>query len=98
MMSNSSPANAELAIVLPLGVAANQLLKVEADLRLLGAKAALCAQERGETGIVAQVAARLEQINETLEAIRALIAQMETDLQPKTAGAAFRHRREDRDD
>ena len=97
-MSNSSAANVELALALPLGVAANQLLKVEADLRLLSAKAALYAQDRGAAGLVSQVAARLEQISETLEAIRSLIAEMETDLQPKSAGAASRHRRDDRDD
>ena len=97
-MSNSSAANVELAIVLPLGVVANQLLKVEADLRFLSAKAGLHAQDRGAAGLASQVAARLEQINETLEAIRALIADMETDLQPKSAGAASRQRRDDRDD
>jgi hypothetical protein len=97
-MSNSSAANVELAIVLPLGVVANQLLKMEADLRFLSAKAGLSGEERGAAGLVSQVAARLEQINETLEAIRALIAQMESDLQPKSAAAASRRRRDDRDD
>jgi hypothetical protein len=97
-MSNSSAPNLELALALPLGVVANQLLKVEADLRLLSAKAALYAQDRGEAGLVSQLAARLEQINETLEAIRSLIAEMETDLQPKSASAASRDRRDDRDD
>lgn len=97
-MNESSTANVELALALPLGVVANQLLKVEADLRFLSAKAALYAPDRGGFGLVSQVAARLEQINETLEAIRSLIAAMETDLQPKSAGAASRRRRDDRDD
>jgi hypothetical protein len=44
-MSHPSPANFELSIVLPLGVVANQLMKVEADLRFLNAKTTAYAGE-----------------------------------------------------
>jgi hypothetical protein len=54
-------------------------------------------RDRGDAGRTAQVVARLEQINETLEAIRALIADIEQELQPNPARAAAR-RRDDRDD
>ena len=38
-MTEPSPANLELAIALPLGVVANQLTRIEADLRFLSMKA-----------------------------------------------------------
>lgn len=91
------PETIELAIALPLGVVANQLKRVESDLRFLSAKASAQPQDRGDANLAAQVAARLEQINETLESIRALLADIESDLQPKPARAAAR-RRDDRDD
>jgi hypothetical protein len=97
-MNNSSAANVELAIALPLGVVANQLMRVETDLRLLGAKTSIHAQDHENAGLLSQIAARLEKINETLEAIRGLIAEIETDLQPRSTSAASRHRRDDRDD
>ena len=87
----------ELAIVLPLGAVATQLMRVESDLRLLGARVSADPPDRDTGGRYAQVAARLEQINETLEAIRRLIADIERDLQPDPAPASAR-RREDRDD
>jgi len=72
-MSDPSPANFELSIVLPLGVIANQLLKVEADLRFLNAKTATYASERPSGAMAGQVTARLERINEALEVIRGLV-------------------------
>jgi len=75
--------------VLPLGVVANQLMKVEADLRFLNAKRAAYASEGPGGEAAAQVAARLERINETLEAIRVLVLEIETDMRPA---------RSDRDD
>jgi hypothetical protein len=81
-MRDSSRANFELSIVLPLGVVANQLMKVEADLRFLNAKRATYASEGLGREAAAQVAARLERINEALEAIRALVVDIETDVQP----------------
>jgi hypothetical protein len=97
-MTETSSANFELAIVLPLGVAANQLLKVEADLRLLNAKTTRHPARRESAGLESQLAARLEKINETLETIRALVADIEADLQPNAASPATRPPREDRDD
>jgi hypothetical protein len=90
------PTSLELAIDLPLGVVANQLRKVESDLRFLSAKSATHGDNRGNGNPASQVAARLEQINETLESIRALLADIERDLQPKSASAG--RRRDDRDD
>jgi hypothetical protein len=86
----------EWALALPLGVVANQLRKIEADLRLLSAKAGIDSREHA--GASSQIAARLENINETLETIRGLIGDIERDLQPPSAQAAARRRRDDRDD
>jgi hypothetical protein len=96
-MSDRPPTSIELALALPLGAVANQLMRVESDLRFLSAKTFADPQDRGDAGRAAQVAARLEQINETLEAIRALIADIEQELQPNPPRAAAR-RRDDRDD
>ena len=97
-MTETSAANFELAIVLPLGVAANQLLKVEADLRLLNAKTTLYLARRESAGLGSQVAAHLEKIDATLDTIRALLADIEADLQPKAASPATRPPSEHRDD
>jgi hypothetical protein len=93
-MSDSS-ANFELAVILPLGVVANQLMKVESELRFLNAKISRFGQERGNAG--REAAARLEKMSEALDAIRQLIADIQTDLQPRGAGVASR-KRTDRDD
>jgi hypothetical protein len=97
-MSDPLPVNVELSIVLPLGVVANQLMKVEADLRFLNAKTSAYASRRlgGETA--GQVAARLEKINEALEVIRGLVADIETDTQPRPAGTKSLKARADRED
>jgi hypothetical protein len=97
-MSATSPANFELSIVLPLGVIANQLMKVEADLRFLNARTSGGAGELLGSAVGAQVAARLEKIHEALEAIRALLADIETDIQPPAAGTKALKPRTDRDD
>jgi hydroxymethylpyrimidine/phosphomethylpyrimidine kinase len=96
-VNDRSASSVELAIALPLGVVANQLKRVESDLRFLSAKTAVLPQDRDSADMVKQVAARLEQINEALDSIRALIVDIERDLQPKTANAVGR-RRDDRDD
>jgi hypothetical protein len=97
-MSDPSPVNFELSIVLPLGVIANQLMKVEADLRFLNAKTSA----RGSRGLggdlAGQVAGRLEKIHELLEAIRALVADIEMDIQPRSASPRSLKARADRDD
>jgi hypothetical protein len=97
-MNDPSPANFELSIVLPLGVIANQLLKVEVDLRFLNAKTSTYASERPGGAMAGQVTARLERINEALEVIRGLVADIEKDMQPKSANARSPAARKDRDD
>jgi hypothetical protein len=97
-MSEPSPANFVLSIVLPLGVVANQLMKVEADLRSLNAKTSAHAIERPGRDEAGQVAARLEQIGEALEVIRALVLDIEREFYPKSARAGSRGGRTDEDD
>ncbi|MEP6549289.1 MAG: hypothetical protein ABJD53_17655 [Gammaproteobacteria bacterium] len=87
-MTESSAANLELALVLPLGVVANQLLRIEADLRFLNMKALLIAKERERGTVGAQISVRLEQINEALDLIRRLTSDIETDMLPKSATVA----------
>lgn len=97
-MSDPSPANFELSILLPLGVIANQLMRVEADLRFLNARTSPDAGELPGAGMAGQAAARLEKINETLETIRGLVLDIETDIQPRAANAKRLKARTDRDD
>ena len=97
-MSDTSPLNVELSIVLPLGVIANQLMKVEADLRFLNAKTSAYAGERPGGDMAGQVAVRLEKINETLEVIRGLVSDIELDIQPRSASSRSAKARTDRDD
>jgi hypothetical protein len=92
------PANFELSIVLPLGVVANQLLKVEADLRFLNAKISGYAGEGPAGSVAGQAAAQLEKIHEALELIRGLVSDIETDIQPSSANARPHKARIDRDD
>jgi hypothetical protein len=76
-MKEPSPASMQLAIVLPLGVVANQLTKIEADLRFLSMKVSACAVERDNGELAAKVSGALERINEALDRIRGLVAGME---------------------
>jgi hypothetical protein len=96
-MGRSSP-SFELAVVLPLGVAANQLRKVESDLRFLSAKISRYGQEHGNAR--GEAAAKLETMNEAIDAIRRLIADIQADIQPDSQRAAepSRHSRADRED
>jgi hypothetical protein len=87
----------ELSISLPLGAVANQLKRAESELRFLSAKTAAGMEQRGNRDALQPLAARLEQIHETLESIRALIVDIERDLLAKSAGAKT-SRRDDRDD
>jgi hypothetical protein len=93
-MTEPAAANVELTILLPLGVIANQLMKVESELRFLSAKISRYGQERGGAG--GEAAARLEKMSEALDAIRQLIADIQADLQPR--GARPSRTRTDRDD
>jgi hypothetical protein len=96
-MTTASPANLELAIVLPLGVLANQLMKVEADLRFLGMRAS--AYAGGEGGASRQVAAQMDKISETLDSIQGLLLSFAADFRPRPAGSSpSRKPNSDRDD
>jgi hypothetical protein len=78
-MTAESPENAELAIVLPLGVVANQLLKIEADLRFLNMKALSLVQSQQGGELNRQIAARIEKINHALALIGGLMRDIEAD-------------------
>src|ERR1700677_3425321 len=91
-MTESSPANLELAIALPLGVVANQLTRVEADLRFLSMKASAFADERENGELAAKASGGLERINEALDLIRGLVAEMEVNIQPRPARTSSRER------
>ena len=96
-MTTASPENLELAIVLPLGVVAHQLMKVEADLRFLSMRAGAYAE--GEGGGSRQVAGHLEKISETLDSIRGLLSAFEADLRPRSMSSSAKRRpNSDRDD
>src|SRR5580693_6585151 len=84
-MSNASSANLEMTIVLPLGVVANQLMKIEADLRLLNMKALDFVNEDGGGRHTGLIEARLENINDALDSIRRLVSDMEADIHPWSA-------------
>jgi hypothetical protein len=86
-MTQASSANLEMAIILPLGVVANQLLRIEADLRLLNMKALDFAKERENEHLAGRIATRLENINETLESIRDLVSDIEGCIQPGSTNA-----------
>ena len=85
-MTEATSADFEMSINLPLGVLANQLMKIEADLRLLNMKALRCARERENQRLTGGIEARLVNINETLESIRDLVSDIEDCLQPRPVG------------
>ncbi len=87
-MTEASSANLEMSINLPLGVVANQLMRIEADLRLLNMKALRCAREREHQRPAGGIEARLDNINETLESIRDLVSDIEDCLQPRSPDVA----------
>jgi hypothetical protein len=87
-MTEPSHANLELAISLPLGVVTNQLTRIEADLRFLSMKASSYAKERENGDLAAKISGGLEKINEALDLIRGLVADMEANIQPTPTGVA----------
>ena len=78
----SPPPDWELTLVMPLGVIANQLIKIEGDLRFLSMKAV---EQSGEDGMrsTKSIDARLELIYGALESIGGLLARMQADIHPK---------------
>ncbi len=82
-MTGGSSANVEVAFVLPLGVVANQLMRIEAQLRLLNMKTLDFATERDQGRLIGLIETRLEQINEALDSISGLVSDIEADIHPK---------------
>src|SRR5208337_858692 len=81
-MTEGSSANAEVAIVLPLGIVANQLMRIEAQLRLLNMKTLDFATERDQGRHIGLIVAKLEQINEALDSISGLVSDIEEEIHP----------------
>jgi len=92
-MTEPSAANLELAIALPLGVVANQLTRIEADLRFLSMKVSACVNERESGQLAAKVSGGLEKINEVLDLIRGVVADMEANLQAASPAGTSRGER-----
>jgi hypothetical protein len=89
-----------MALILPLGVVANQLMKIEADLRLLNMKALDFAREDESGRHTGLIQARLENIHEALDSIRGLVSNIEADSSPDMIRSKYldRKSRLDRDD
>lgn len=88
----------ELTLVMPLGVIANQLVKIEGDLRFLSMKAV---EQSGEDGARSTQAidARLELIHGALESINSLLTRLQADIHPKAPSTqALRKQAPERDD
>ena len=89
-MSSTSPALWELSVVLPLGVVAGQLRKIEDQLRRVNMKALSLGGE-GRGHVAPDLAeTRLEEIGESLDALRALLGDIRKDLQPDYASERLR--------
>jgi hypothetical protein len=104
-MSKSSSSEWELAIDLPLGVVASQLMRIEEQLRLLNMKAADFVRERDSDRRSGAISIRLERINRALDSIRTLMADIEADIDTAHGApeavysrAADRKRAPERDD
>ncbi len=78
-MTEKPSAGLEVTIVLPLGVIASKLQRIEADLRLLNLKWPGFAIESHDDGSVRLVEAHVGQINELLESIKRLLSNLEFD-------------------
>jgi|SRR5450432_792012 hypothetical protein len=99
MMPEASAANIEMSIVLPLGVVAHQLMKIEAELRLLNMRALTAAGERGNGRLGGMIDERIDNINAVLDSIRSLMSNIEADVHPRPDNVdAARKPRPDRDD
>jgi hypothetical protein len=78
----SPPVDWEMTMVMPLGVIANQLIKIEGDLRFLSMKAIEQSGEEGSRSTKA-IDARLELIYGALDSIGALVGRLQADIHPK---------------
>jgi hypothetical protein len=84
-MINASSTNVEMSIILPLGVVANQLMKIESDLRLLNMKALDFVKEHEGGRHTGLIEAKLENIHDVLDSIRGLVSDIEADIHPWSA-------------
>jgi hypothetical protein len=85
-----------MAIALPLGVVANQLMRIEANLRLLNMKSGDFAQDRDKGRLPGSIAGRLDNINDLLDSIRCIVSNIEADILADAAAA--RNPRPEQDD
>jgi hypothetical protein len=79
----SPPPDWEMSMVMPLGVIANQLIKIEGDLRFLSMKAV---EQSGDEGARSTkgIDARLELIYGALDSISTLLGRLQSEIHPKT--------------
>ncbi len=87
MPEQTSQVDWELALLLPLGALANQLVKIEGDLRFLSMKASEQAHVDGPRPIRA-VDARVDLIHETLDSIKLLLVRLQGDIHPREPRAS----------
>jgi hypothetical protein len=80
-MTEAFSANLETAITLPLGVVINQLMKIEANLRILDMKVGDFAKERDSGRLAGPLEGKLDHINELLDSLRCIVSNIEADIQ-----------------
>ncbi len=91
-MTEESRANLEMAITLPLGVVANQLMKIEANLRLLESQTGDFAKERDNGRLAGLIEGKLDDINESLDSIRCIVSNIEAGIRTGAAAVAARRK------
>jgi len=82
-MTHTPSSQWEISIVLPLGVIANQLMKAEEQLRLLNMQRLEIANRPENARIHNLIESKAEHIHRTLDSIRGLISDIQTDMNPK---------------
>ena len=98
-MTESFSANLEMAIALPLGVVANQLAKIETNLRHLNMKVGDFAKERDNGRLAGSIEGKLDNINRLLDSLRCIVSNIETDMQANPADEVAVHKaRPEQDD
>jgi hypothetical protein len=82
-MTRTPSSQWELSIVLPLGVIAHQLMKAEEQLRLLNMQRLEVTDRTENARIYNLIEIKAEHIHRTLDSIRELISDIQTDLNPR---------------
>jgi hypothetical protein len=75
-MTNKSFVDVEMMVMLPLGVLAAKLQRIEADLRLLGIKTSSIATAPGNECSSQRIEAQLELIEDVLDSIKELVSNL----------------------